>query len=62
MGRAAEMTGTTAGFLRALGEQGLITPPRSEGGHRRSSRCQEALRLNEQPRRDAGDPEPTADS
>ncbi|MFF1872780.1 MerR family transcriptional regulator [Kitasatospora herbaricolor] len=93
MGRAAEMTGTTAGFLRALGEQGLITPLRSEGGHRRYSRDQlriamrardlvdqgtavdaacriviledqleEALRLNEQLRRDAGDPEPTADT
>ncbi|WUN35637.1 MerR family transcriptional regulator [Kitasatospora sp. NBC_00315] len=40
MGRAAEMTGTTAGFLRSLGEQGLITPLRSEGGHRRFSRYQ----------------------
>ncbi|MCX4749485.1 MerR family transcriptional regulator [Kitasatospora sp. NBC_01287] len=40
MGRAAEMTGTTAGFLRSLGEQGLITPLRSEGGHRRYSRYQ----------------------
>ncbi|MFF2073287.1 MerR family transcriptional regulator [Kitasatospora sp. NPDC058162] len=40
MGRAAEMTGTTAGFLRALGEQGLITPLRSGGGHRRFSRYQ----------------------
>ena len=40
MGRAAEMTGTTAGFLRALDEHGLITPLRSEGGHRRFSRYQ----------------------
>ncbi|WP_441251592.1 helix-turn-helix domain-containing protein [Kitasatospora sp. McL0602] len=40
MGRAAEMTGTTAGFLRSLGDQGLITPLRSEGGHRRYSRYQ----------------------
>ncbi|WP_457031590.1 helix-turn-helix domain-containing protein [Kitasatospora sp. P5_F3] len=40
MGRAAEMTGTTAGFLRTLGEHGLITPLRSEGGHRRFSRYQ----------------------
>ncbi|GAA2154973.1 hypothetical protein GCM10009760_54440 [Kitasatospora kazusensis] len=40
MGRAAEMTGTTPGFLRSLGEQGLITPLRSEGGHRRYSRYQ----------------------
>ncbi|MCY0937578.1 helix-turn-helix domain-containing protein [Streptomyces sp. H34-S4] len=40
MGRAAEMLGTTQGFLRAIGEAGLITPLRSEGGHRRYSRCQ----------------------
>ena len=40
MGRAAEMLGTTQGFLRAIGEAGLITPVRSEGGHRRYSRYQ----------------------
>lgn len=40
MGRAAEMLGTTQGFLRALGEARLITPLRSGGGHRRYSRCQ----------------------
>ncbi|WP_329447474.1 helix-turn-helix domain-containing protein [Streptomyces sp. NBC_01426] len=40
MGRAAEMLGTTAGFLRAIGEARLITPLRSEGGHRRYSRYQ----------------------
>ncbi|MFI9493105.1 MerR family transcriptional regulator [Streptomyces halstedii] len=40
MGRAVEMLGTTAGFLRALGEARLITPLRSEGGHRRYSRYQ----------------------
>lgn len=40
MGRAAEMIGTTPAFLRALGEQRLITPLRSEGGHRRYSRYQ----------------------
>ncbi|MEU9048581.1 MULTISPECIES: MerR family transcriptional regulator [unclassified Kitasatospora] len=40
MGRAADMTGTTPGFLRSLGEHGLITPLRSEGGHRRYSRYQ----------------------
>ncbi|MFJ7910394.1 MerR family transcriptional regulator [Kitasatospora sp. NPDC096204] len=40
MGRAAEMTGTTPGFPRSLGEQGLITPLRSAGGHRRYSRYQ----------------------
>ncbi|MEU8635887.1 helix-turn-helix domain-containing protein [Amycolatopsis sp. NPDC048633] len=40
MGRAAEMLGTTQGFLRSLGEAGLITPQRSAGGHRRFSRHQ----------------------
>ncbi|WP_398655161.1 MerR family transcriptional regulator [Streptomyces kanamyceticus] len=40
MGRAAEMIGATPGFLRAVGEAGLITPLRSDGGHRRYSRYQ----------------------
>ncbi|MFE5516036.1 MerR family transcriptional regulator [Streptomyces sp. NPDC056529] len=40
MGRAAEMLGTTPAFLRALGEHRLITPLRSEGGHRRYSHYQ----------------------
>ncbi|MFD5037109.1 MerR family transcriptional regulator [Streptomyces sp. NPDC087894] len=40
MGRAADMLGTTPGFLRALGEARLITPLRSEVGHRRYSRYQ----------------------
>ncbi|MFE9169885.1 MerR family transcriptional regulator [Streptomyces kebangsaanensis] len=40
MGRAAAMLGTTPAFLRALGEHRLITPLRSEGGHRRYSRYQ----------------------
>ncbi|MBC6461094.1 MerR family transcriptional regulator [Actinomadura sp. HBU206391] len=43
MGRAAEMLGTTPGFLRSLDEAELITPQRSPGGHRRYSRYQ--LRL-----------------
>ncbi|MFG3507074.1 MerR family transcriptional regulator [Streptomyces sp. NPDC047821] len=43
MGRAAAMLGTTPAFLRAIGEARLITPLRSEGGHRRYSRYQ--LRL-----------------
>lgn len=43
MGRAAAMVGTTPGFLRSLGETGLIEPQRSAGGHRRYSRHQ--LRL-----------------
>ncbi|MFJ7272744.1 helix-turn-helix domain-containing protein [Streptomyces sp. NPDC099050] len=40
MGRAAEMLGTTQAFLRAIGEAHLITPLRSDGGHRRYSRSQ----------------------
>jgi DNA-binding transcriptional MerR regulator len=43
MGRAAEILGTTPGFLRSLDEAKLITPQRSAGGHRRYSRYQ--LRL-----------------
>ncbi|MFE2871911.1 MerR family transcriptional regulator [Embleya sp. NPDC059259] len=40
MGRAAELIGASQGFLRAIGEYGLITPLRSQGGHRRYSRYQ----------------------
>ncbi|WP_316739224.1 MerR family transcriptional regulator [Streptomyces sp. MK7] len=40
MGRAADVLGTTPAFLRTVGEAGLITPLRSEGGHRRYSRRQ----------------------
>ena len=40
MGRAAELIGATPAFLRAVGEARLITPLRSEGGHRRYSRHQ----------------------
>jgi len=43
MGRAAEILGTSPGFLRSLDEAKLITPQRSAGGHRRYSRYQ--LRL-----------------
>lgn len=43
MGRAAEILGTSQGFLRSLDEAKLITPQRSAGGHRRYSRYQ--LRL-----------------
>ncbi len=43
MGRAAEMIGVTAAFLRSLGDAGLVSPQRSSGGHRRYSRHQ--LRL-----------------
>ena len=38
MGRAAEMTGATPGFLRSLDEAKLLAPQRSGGGHRRYSR------------------------
>ncbi|MGW5049790.1 helix-turn-helix domain-containing protein [Actinokineospora sp. NPDC004072] len=40
MGRAADMLGTSQGFLRSLDENGLIQPQRSTGGHRRYSRHQ----------------------
>ena len=40
MGAAADMLGVTPGFLRDLGEVGLVTPHRSSGGHRRYSRHQ----------------------
>jgi DNA-binding transcriptional MerR regulator len=40
MGRAADILGITPAFLRAVGEAELITPLRSEGGHRRYSRRQ----------------------
>lgn len=43
MGLAADVLGITPAFLRAIGEAELITPLRSEGGHRRYSRHQ--LRL-----------------
>ena len=43
MGRAADMLGTTPGFLRNLDELGLLNPQRSAGGHRRYTRHQ--LRL-----------------
>ncbi|MFF4963004.1 MerR family transcriptional regulator [Streptomyces sp. NPDC001222] len=40
MGRAADVLSTTPAFPRAVGEARLITPLRSEGGHRRYSRRQ----------------------
>ncbi|MGW0090480.1 helix-turn-helix domain-containing protein [Streptomyces sp. NPDC003328] len=40
MGRAADVLGTTPAFLRWVGAAELITPLRSEGGHRRYSRRQ----------------------
>ncbi|MCM2416684.1 MerR family transcriptional regulator [Streptomyces sp. RKAG293] len=40
IGRAAEMIGASPAFLRAIGDARLITPLRSDGGHRRYSRYQ----------------------
>jgi DNA-binding transcriptional MerR regulator len=40
MGSAAQILGTTPGFLRSLDEAKLLIPHRSEGGHRRYSRYQ----------------------
>ncbi|WKG13093.1 MerR family DNA-binding transcriptional regulator [Nocardia sp. PE-7] len=40
MGRAAEIPGVTPAFLRGLDTARLLTPQRSEGGHRRYSRYQ----------------------
>ncbi|MEC3954221.1 MerR family transcriptional regulator [Nocardia sp. CDC153] len=40
MGRAAELLGVTQAFLRSLDAARLLTPQRSDGGHRRYSRYQ----------------------
>jgi DNA-binding transcriptional MerR regulator len=40
MGSAAQILGTTPAFLRSLDEAKLLSPQRSEGGHRRYSRYQ----------------------
>lgn len=40
IGTAAQMLGATPGFLRSLDEAKLLSPHRSEGGHRRYSRYQ----------------------
>ena len=37
MGAAADMLGVAPAFLRGIGEEGLINPRRSTGGHRRYS-------------------------
>ncbi|AEM87639.1 MerR family transcriptional regulator [Streptomyces violaceusniger] len=56
MGRAAEMIGAAPAFLRALGEHRLITPLRSEGGHRRYSRYQLRIAARARELVDAGTP------
>lgn len=40
MGRAAEMIGATAAFLRSVEQAKLFEPMRSDGSHRRYSRYQ----------------------
>ncbi|MEU7222014.1 MerR family transcriptional regulator [Nocardia iowensis] len=40
MGSAADALGVTQAFLRALDAAELLTPQRSDGGHRRYSRYQ----------------------
>ena len=56
MGRAAEILGTTQGFLRSLGEARLIEPQRSPGGHRRYSRYQLQLAARARELVDQGNP------
>ena len=43
MGQAAQLLGVQPAFLRSLDAAGVITPERSDGGHRRYSRRQLAL-------------------
>lgn len=49
-GQAAEMLGVQQAFLRSLDTAGIVSPDRSQGGHRRYSRRQLelVLRLREQ--------------
>jgi MerR HTH family regulatory protein len=56
MGRAAELIGSTPAFLRALGDARLITPLRSDGGHRRYSRYQLRIASRAREMVDAGTP------
>ncbi|MFG2716311.1 MerR family transcriptional regulator [Streptomyces goshikiensis] len=56
MGRAADLLGTTQGFLRAIGDAGLIAPLRSAGGHRRYSRYQLRLAARARELVDGGTP------
>ncbi|MGX1274252.1 MerR family transcriptional regulator [Streptomyces phaeoluteigriseus] len=56
IGRAADMLGTSPAFLRALGENRLIAPLRSGGGHRRYSRYQLRIAARARELVDAGTP------
>jgi DNA-binding transcriptional MerR regulator len=40
MGQAAELLGVQSAFLRSLDAAGVVSPHRSDGGHRRYSRRQ----------------------
>jgi excisionase family DNA binding protein len=54
IGQAAEMLGTSQDFLRRVGEEKLIDPHRSGGGHRRYSRRQLRLAARAREMVDAG--------
>ncbi|MGV9557386.1 MerR family transcriptional regulator [Streptomyces sp. NPDC003522] len=56
IGRAADMLGTSPAFLRALGDNRLIVPLRSGGGHRRYSRYQLRIAARARELVDAGTP------
>ena len=56
MGRAAAIIGVSHDFLRRLGELKLITPLRSDGGHRRYSRYQLRLAARARELVDGGTP------
>nr|WP_222932888.1 MerR family transcriptional regulator [Nocardia yunnanensis] len=56
MGRAAELLGVTQAFLRSLDAARLLTPQRSEGGHRRYSRYQLRIAARVRELIDAGNP------
>ena len=45
MGQDAQLLGVQPAFLRSLDAAGVITPKRSDGGHRRYSRRQLALAI-----------------
>ena len=56
MGRAAEILGVSQSFLRSVDEAKLITPQRSNGGHRRYSRYQLRIAARARELVDAGTP------
>ncbi|MCW2884913.1 MAG: putative MerR family transcriptional regulator [Streptosporangiaceae bacterium] len=56
MGRAAEILGVTPAFLRSVDAAKLISPQRSDGGHRRYSRYQLRLAARARELTDRGTP------